>query len=120
MMMMVMMIVVMGMTRMMVMMMMIVVVFMINESGSCISLPPPLPFVSLVSFPHWGTADAELVGAQGYQRFPLYEPGVEIYNMLCLLPACKFPPFRFILLHFLQNFSKQRLRNVWNCEKTLT
>ena len=40
------------------------------------SPPPPLP---------------PLVGAQGYQRFPLFKPGVRI--MLCLLPgplACNF------------------------------
>ena len=29
-------------------------------------------------------------------------------------------PFRFILLYFIQNLSKERLRNVWNCEQTLT
>ena len=68
-----------------------------------------------------------LVGAQGYQRFPLFEPGVRIqpwlHNMLCLLLgslAYSFLPSQFILLHFLRNDSQQRLQNVWNCEKTLT
>ena len=43
--------------------------------------------------------------------------------MLCLLPgplAYSILPSRFILLHFLQNLSERRLRNVWNREQTLT
>ena len=37
--------------------------------------------------------------------------------MCCLLPeplAYSFIYPRFILLHFLPNFSKQRLRNIWD------
>ena len=47
---------------------------------------------------------------------------VSFFNMPCLLSrpiAYYFLPSRFILLHFLRNLSKHRLRNVWNCEKTL-
>ena len=39
-------------------------------------------FFNLYLQPQWGTADAEiknpLVGAKGYQRFPLFKPGVGI------------------------------------------
>ena len=34
-----------------------------------------------------------------------------------VLHCCYFLPLRFILLHFLQSLSKQKLQNVWNCEQ---
>ena len=56
-----------------------------------------------------------LMGALGFQRFPLFKPDIEIYsnitiNMLFLLIgsiAYSFLPSWFILLHFLHDLSKQ-------------
>ena len=77
--------------------------------------------------PRWGTADAEikglLVGAQGYQKFPLSKPVVE-YSFACfaclqgfyLHGVCLPGSFNFVFHKFLQSST---VECVFNSESEL-